>query len=104
MLLQGLLQVVMKSNWPACEDYYSKALKLLEQGKAMWADVAPEDRGAIFSDTFIRGVKRLHLAAYAQVCGLHVPIDDTLLTLITIRHVAFCMKWAMKRVIQSISS
>lgn len=48
---------------------YQRALGILEQGRAKWANVDEETRGTVFSATFVRGVRRLYLDAYMQVRG-----------------------------------
>ncbi|VDB94318.1 unnamed protein product [Peniophora sp. CBMAI 1063] len=48
---------------------YDKVLTILEWGKNEWHGVPDEERGVVFNDTFIRGVKMLRLQAYHQALG-----------------------------------
>ena len=45
---------------------YEKALDILQWGRQEWDGVPKDDRGAVFEDTFIRGVRGLHLDAYMK--------------------------------------
>ncbi|KZV67634.1 hypothetical protein PENSPDRAFT_754791 [Peniophora sp. CONT] len=44
--------------------YFKQAVNILEFGRATWPNVHRDDRGAIFEDTFLFGVKRMTLPAY----------------------------------------
>lgn len=62
-------------------EYHSRALEVLEWGERTWQNVPTEQRGVIFSKTFIRGVRRMKLTsmhtvssffAFSRLC-LHTP-------------------------------
>lgn len=48
-------------------DFYTSALEVLQWGNVQWKDVSPEDKGATFKDSFVRGVKVLRLDAFLKV-------------------------------------
>ena len=50
--------------------YYNEALQVLEWGKQVWRNASKQDRGTIFEDTFLRGVKSLRLDCYMKVCSM----------------------------------
>lgn len=47
--------------------YFIRALDLLEWGRNIWKNVPKSDRGAIFEDTFITGVRGLYLKMFMEV-------------------------------------
>lgn len=57
----------------AALDFYTSALEVLQWGNVRWPGVPPEEKGAIFRDSFIRGVKVLRLDAFIKV-GQHRPL------------------------------
>ncbi|KAJ8595201.1 hypothetical protein M405DRAFT_391681 [Rhizopogon salebrosus TDB-379] len=46
--------------------YFIRALDLLEWGRNIWKNVPKSDRGAIFEDTFITGVRGLYLKMFVE--------------------------------------
>ncbi|KAH9949363.1 hypothetical protein B0H21DRAFT_688543, partial [Amylocystis lapponica] len=44
------------------------AVTVLQWGAKKWEDVSKDDRGIIFEDSFLRGVKRMHLDIYCKAC------------------------------------
>ena len=64
MILQGYTAVTAE-DVPAAVKIYERALDILQGGVKRWPN--DPDRGAIFTETFVRGVRRLHLTAYTQV-------------------------------------
>lgn len=46
---------------------YDKALAILKWGREKWKGVPKEDRGTIFEDSFVRGVRDMRLEAYMEV-------------------------------------
>ncbi|KDR85535.1 hypothetical protein GALMADRAFT_368117 [Galerina marginata CBS 339.88] len=44
-------------------EFYSRVVNILDWGRRVWQNVSKDDRGVIFEKTFVRGVKRLRLAA-----------------------------------------
>ena len=63
--------------------YFKQAVNIIEFGRAKCPSVHRDDRGAIFEDTFLFGVKRMTLPAYmdvSYVCSTVTP--STILTVI----------------------
>ncbi len=65
--MRGSLEGGLKNNTDGEIEFFSSALDVLEWGSQAWEDVPEEDKGAIFSSTFIRGVRSMHLGAYMKV-------------------------------------
>ncbi len=65
--MQAFVLNGLKNDNLGTETLYSDTLDFLEKGRKIWAGVPREDRGAMFDDTFIRGIKVLHLEAYMGV-------------------------------------
>ncbi|KAI0094489.1 hypothetical protein BDY19DRAFT_912986 [Irpex rosettiformis] len=49
-------------------EFYRSSLSVLEWGLKTWKDVPDSERGAIFTPTFIRGIRRHYLNAYLSAC------------------------------------
>ena len=47
--------------------YYRNILAVLEWGIKTWKGVPDAERGVIFSDTFVRGIRRNYLKVYSLV-------------------------------------
>lgn len=61
----------------AAETLYHDTLDFLEEGRKMWESIPSEDRGAVFDDTFVRGVRVLHLSTFKSVrmpCTSHAHL------------------------------
>ncbi|EEB97068.1 hypothetical protein MPER_03691 [Moniliophthora perniciosa FA553] len=56
-----------KSNHISEVEYLGRVIEVIEWGQKVWKDVDFSSRGAIFRDTFLRGVQRLHMEALTQV-------------------------------------
>lgn len=71
--MRGFTDSALRRRHDVAVEFYSRAIEVLNWGRIAWKDVPQEKRGAIFSDTFVRGVKDLHLTALMQVgssgCG-----------------------------------
>jgi hypothetical protein len=48
-------------------EFLSRALEVLEWGRTAWKKVPVKDRGVIFEDTFIQGLRAMHLNALREV-------------------------------------
>ncbi|KAG6911301.1 hypothetical protein DXG01_002140 [Tephrocybe rancida] len=59
-IMRGFFTSTFKTQGASAEFVFD-ALQVLEWGARVWRNVPAEDRGVIFEDTFIRGVKRLYL-------------------------------------------
>lgn len=66
-IMRAFLQDNFANGTEAALDFYTSALEVLQWGNALWTGVSPEEKGAIFRDSFIRGVKVLRLDAFIKV-------------------------------------
>ena len=57
----------MRGDHAAALQFYNEAIELLEWGRQVWRDVPASDRGAVFEDTFLIGVKNIRLECYMNV-------------------------------------
>ncbi|KZT33149.1 TPR-like protein [Sistotremastrum suecicum HHB10207 ss-3] len=55
------------------------ALRLLLQGQSAWKSVPINDKGHIFQDLFVRGVRRLVIDALQDFCGIDGKADPEIL-------------------------
>ncbi|CAL1694284.1 unnamed protein product [Somion occarium] len=62
--MRAFLEEGARRNARVATQFYGSALTLLEWGQTKWRDVSRDDRGAIFENTFVRGVRRYYLSAY----------------------------------------
>lgn len=74
--MRGFMEGGFSGNYSVTVEFISHALEVLEWGRKTWKNVSREDRGSIFEDTFIRGVRSLHIDAFMKVCFQFVPIRD----------------------------
>ncbi len=65
-IMRGVFEC-LKDCPTAAVEFYSRSLEVLKWGQRAWRNVPKEKRGVIFEDTFIRGVRVLHLNAYLKV-------------------------------------
>lgn len=49
-------------------EFYRSAIEVLEWGRREWKNVSPDQRGVIFDETFVIGIKRLMLGTMMDVC------------------------------------
>lgn len=66
LILQGFLTAGLTSDYSAGVEMYEKALGILKWGQEEWDGVPKDERGVVFEDTFVRGVRDLHLDAYMK--------------------------------------
>jgi hypothetical protein len=52
--------------------HFKRVLDLLEWGRAIWKDVPKNDRGVIFEDSFVTGVRALYLKMLLRVGRISV--------------------------------
>ncbi|KAG6841567.1 hypothetical protein C0991_009602 [Blastosporella zonata] len=74
-LMRGYLQASFKLPGSYVE-FVSDALQILEWGARVWKNVPTEERGVIFEDSFIRGVKRLYLNLLFEQSYTHEKTGD----------------------------
>lgn len=65
--MRGFLDSGLRGNNTAYVEFVTRAVDVLKWGLEAWKEVSKEDRGAIFSDTFLRGVRVLRLDALMKV-------------------------------------
>ena len=63
--MHGFIQSNLKLN--SAHQFLRHALEILDWGARVWNNVPRGDRGAIFDETFIRGVRRLYLILLMEV-------------------------------------
>lgn len=64
--MHGFITSALGREFEKGLQYFSNALDVLRRGRKIWRDVSKEQRGTIFEETFIRGVRVLHLEATMQ--------------------------------------
>lgn len=57
----------LKGDCVGAERALGKAVEVLQWGRRVWKDVDPDTRGTVFSDTFVRGIKSMHIQEYMKV-------------------------------------
>ncbi|TDL15598.1 hypothetical protein BD410DRAFT_845061 [Rickenella mellea] len=68
-VMNGFTAYRVMHDYPAAVTWFNNVLELLERGRTIWNDVPSEDRGAVFTDNFVRSVRSFHLEAYLDACG-----------------------------------
>ncbi len=66
--MRAFMEDKIKNSVKFALELYTSALELLEWGVNTFADVDPEQRGAVFEPTFIRSIKSLRLDSLMRVC------------------------------------
>ncbi|KAG2035381.1 hypothetical protein BDR03DRAFT_962496 [Suillus americanus] len=74
-IMRSMLESHLREGPEVGLQFLKRAVDLLEWGRIVWKNVANEDRGTIFQDTFLRSVRSMHLGmfmdAYATDPGLN---------------------------------
>ncbi|KAG1733916.1 uncharacterized protein EDB91DRAFT_1148001 [Suillus paluster] len=63
-IMRGALDGKLRNEPQAGVQFLKRAVDLLEWGRNIWKNVTHTDRGAIFQDTFVRGVRSMHLSMF----------------------------------------
>ena len=66
----------IRGNHIIREEFYRRAMDIIEWGRSMWKDVSREDRGSIFEETFLRGLRAMHIEAFMQV-RMFIALPDS---------------------------
>ncbi|KAI3609899.1 TPR-likeprotein [Moniliophthora roreri] len=74
-ILRALLEGGLRSNHVSEVEYLGRVIEVIEWGRKVWKDVDFSSRGAIFRDTFLRGVKKLHMEALTEAYHQEKDID-----------------------------
>lgn len=64
LILKAFIEGGMKKTDAESVRMYDKALAILRWGREQWCDIPREERGTVFDDTFVRGVRHLRLDFY----------------------------------------
>ena len=65
--MKGFFTDGVHENPLAATQYYMNVIDLLNRGRRIWSDVPKETRGSVFEETFIMGVRLLHLVSFFHV-------------------------------------
>jgi hypothetical protein len=68
LIIHAFIQEKVNGNPKLGLQFFDTAVEILETGRKWWPSVVLEDRGAIFLDTFLRGVRSMRLSALHPVC------------------------------------
>ncbi|KAG0697468.1 hypothetical protein DFH29DRAFT_856926 [Suillus ampliporus] len=63
-IMRGVFESHLRNEPQAGVQFLKRAIDLLEWGRNIWKNVTKSDRGAIFQDTFLRGVRTMHLKMF----------------------------------------
>ena len=74
-LMRGFMGIFVGDPVEEANGWYERVISLLEMGRREWPKVGTKLRGATFVDTFLRGVRRLHMTLHLKVCSPHIPRD-----------------------------
>lgn len=66
-IMKGFVEQSIANNPASSLEYYSRAVNVLEWGRRVWRDVPAAQRGTIFADTFLAGVKNLRIESLMLV-------------------------------------
>ncbi|TFY83617.1 hypothetical protein EWM64_g403 [Hericium alpestre] len=66
MFMRASVEAGLKSKHAEAVAAYDKVLKVQRWGREEWKNISKDDRGAVFEDTLIRGVRCLRLDSYMQ--------------------------------------
>ncbi|TDL17490.1 hypothetical protein BD410DRAFT_754403 [Rickenella mellea] len=65
-IMRAFFAAGITKDYGASVEWYTNAIDLLDRGRMVWRNVSQENRGVIFSNTFVRGVRSLRLESYLQ--------------------------------------
>ncbi|KAK7052840.1 hypothetical protein VNI00_004159 [Paramarasmius palmivorus] len=67
LIAYGFLDGGARHNFRSESQYIGRAIEIIKWGRKEWADIDREDRGAIFVETFLRGVQTLHMESLIKL-------------------------------------
>ncbi|KAI0374550.1 hypothetical protein BV20DRAFT_977181 [Pilatotrama ljubarskyi] len=70
-VMRAFIQGNLTEDVNASLDFYTSAIEVLRWGIQLWRDVPQEVKGAMFQDSFLRGVKCLRLDAMIKAYTIH---------------------------------
>ncbi|TCD68815.1 hypothetical protein EIP91_009682 [Steccherinum ochraceum] len=68
-LMRGFMESHTRGNGAGGVEFVGRALEILRWGHRTWKHVPQDDKGAIFSDSFMYGAHGLYLDILMQACG-----------------------------------
>ncbi|KAG2346573.1 hypothetical protein BDR05DRAFT_959508 [Suillus weaverae] len=66
-IMRSMLERHLRDKPEVGIQFLKQAIDLLEWGRNVWKNVKKTDRGTIFEDTFLRGVRSMHLEMFMDV-------------------------------------
>lgn len=69
-IMRGFMEDTIRQRHDVALEFIGRAREVLQWGIQTWSDVPQEDKGAIFTASFLQGVHSLYLDSYMKV-GLH---------------------------------
>jgi hypothetical protein len=87
--MRAFVEGGMRGNHVSREEFYRRAIDIVEWGRLVWQGVSNEDRGTIFEETFLRGLRLMHLEALRQVRTFSVLSFDRQLIILLLRTAAW---------------
>jgi hypothetical protein len=66
-IMHGFMEGNTHGNHTIEVEMLTRSIEILEWGQQEWSSVSKDDRGAIFEDTFIRGIRTMRLEALMHV-------------------------------------
>ena len=81
--MRAVLDGDIKLDNKASLETYDQVLAILHWGRERWSNVPATDRGVVFDDTFVRGVRSMRIHEHmrvriaSSVCQLQLAEHDT---------------------------
>ncbi|KAG2126940.1 hypothetical protein DEU56DRAFT_821582 [Suillus clintonianus] len=75
-IMRGTLDSHLRNEPQAGIQYLKRTIDLLEWGRSVWKNVIKTDRGMIFEDTFLRGVRSMHLKMFMDAYGTDPGLES----------------------------
>jgi hypothetical protein len=66
-IMRGFLEGRLRGNHEAEAEFIGRSLEILEWGQKAWKGIPFTQKGVIFKDTFVRGVRSMYLDALMHV-------------------------------------
>jgi len=76
--MRGFVEGGMRGNHVSREEFLHRAVDVVEWGRSVWKNVSREDRGTIFEESFLRGLRAMHLEAIRQLIASNSNAKYTL--------------------------
>ena len=66
--MRAFIEDRARKNSEVALKFYGWVLDVLQWGRRVWKDIPKSDRGAVFEDTYLIGVRGLQIEALMDVC------------------------------------